>query len=126
MVPHQGLANLLRSFSADVELANQLASPNRTDDLPIKVAIIGFSHNSPIEQWAQNHFSFVKARIEGDYSSANLIQYQPHAENVRLFAALCIGYLLGLYQAEKINDGELARSEAIIPGLIALRNKEIG
>ncbi len=40
--------------------------------------------------------------------------------NVRLFFSLAIGYLLGLYQHERISDDEFKVGELQIPGIIMM------
>ncbi len=114
------LKKLLPVFGREIRMARQLMSPNPEDDLTVKTAIVGFSHHSPTEEWGPNHFAFLRQRLDAEYRPGDLSLYGPSGNNIRLFFALCCGYLLGLYQAEAINDQEFTLAEAQIPGLIAL------
>jgi len=109
------LMQLANSFFRDVELARQLESSNPEDDLVMKTSIVGFSYNSPTQEWDKGHYEFVKARLERDYHDKELAEY---GGNVKLFFALGVGYLLGLYHQGKINDSEFKQAEQQIPGLI--------
>lgn len=125
MRPHEQLENLVIDFARDVQTARSLVSPNSEDELAIKVAIVGFSHNAPTEEWEYGHYAFVKKRLDGDYSFGSLLHYEQNAEKIRLFAALCFGCLLDLYQVDRITDEEFQQCEFQIPGLIALRNESL-
>ena len=112
------LKQLANCFYRDVELAKQLESSNPEDDLAIKTSIIGFSYNSPTQDWDKGHYDFVKSRLDRDYRYEELAEYGENGENVKLFFALGVGYLLGLYQQGKLNDAEFKQAEQQIPGLI--------
>lgn len=114
------LAHLVGNFARDLALASKLESPNFQDDLAIKAAVVGFSYNSPTEDWDKGHFEFVNARLERDFDEKELLEYGDNAENVKLFFALSVGYLLGLYQQDKIGDAEFTEAELQISGLIML------
>ena len=123
---HEQLKGLVRTFHRDMNLAKSVQSPNVEDqDMAIKAAIVGFSYCSPTDEWAREHWLFVQKRLNDDYSSHELEWYGERRENVQLFASLCLGYLLGLYQANKIQDNEFATYEAHIPGIIARHNAEL-
>jgi hypothetical protein len=122
MQVHEQLEGLVSTFEGDIDLAKQLQSPNPVDELPIKVAIVGFSYNSPTDKWALDHYNVLKDRLDGEYSLDNLREYAPTSRKIQLFAALCFGYLLGLYEADKVTDEEFRLAEAQIPGLIALKS----
>ncbi len=66
------------------------------------------------------HYDFVKARLDRDYLDEELAEYGDNAENVKLFFALGLGYLLGLYQQDKVDDDEFKIAEQQLPGLIML------
>jgi hypothetical protein len=119
------LDSLVPTLQRDVALARQLQSPNSEDELAIRVAIVGFSYHASIEQWSVDHYKFLKGRIDPEFALENLADYQPISQNIRLFAALCFGYLLGLYQTYKVTGQELQVLEAQIPGLIALRSNKL-
>lgn len=115
----KALASLVATFNRDVEIARSLKTPNEQDNLPIRVAIIGFSYNSPVTSWGFSHYQFVQRLVEGEYSLGELAFYAPKEEQIQRFAMLCFGYLLGSYEADKLSDHEFALGEALIPGLIA-------
>jgi hypothetical protein len=113
-----GLKTLLDTFYRDIALARTLQSSNPHDDVAIRAAIVGFSYNSPTREWSKMHYEFVMYRLKRDYDDNKLSEYGRNAENVRLFFALSIGYLLGLYQQRTIGDAEFSHAEILIPGLI--------
>lgn len=114
------LERLVETFSRDIELARDLESSNPEDDLTIKAAVVGFSYNSPTQDWAKGHYDFVKARLDRNYPDRELAEYGNNAENLRLFFALGLGYLLGLYEQDKISDDEFKMGEQQLSGLIML------
>jgi hypothetical protein len=116
------LGKLLQDLPKSIAAARALVSPNTIDDLEIKAAIIGFSMNSPTCAWDLNHVEFVKQRLEGGYSADSLKDFGAEAPLIRLFVGLCLGYLLGLYQAEKLTDAEFSVAETQIPGLVLLNS----
>jgi hypothetical protein len=59
-------------------------------------------------------------RIEGDYDAESLEEYGENGTNVKLFFSLAMGYLLGLYQRERISEDEFNVGEQQIPGIIML------
>ena len=115
---YEDLEQLVATFYRDIGLAKDLESSNPEDDLAIKAAVVGFSYNSQTQDWAKRHYEFVKARLERDYRDGELAEYGGNAENVQLFFALGLGYLLGLYQQDKIGDEEFKIGERQLPGLI--------
>lgn len=90
-----------------------------------KAAVVGFSYNSPTKDWAKGHFDFVKMRVERHYHDKELTEYGNNSGNVRLFFALTVGYLLGLYQEDQISDEEFKIAEQQIPGLIMMHLGEL-
>jgi hypothetical protein len=113
---------LFADFHDSVARARQLDGPNLNTDVEIKIAIIGFLINSPEYAWGLNHVSFVRERLEEGYSADNLKEFGGEATSIRLFVGLCLGYLLGLYQAEKVTDAEFSVAEAQIPGIVFLKS----
>jgi hypothetical protein len=116
----EDLQHLVTTFHRDIERARQLEPSNANDDLALKMAVVGFSYNSPATDWGKNHADFVTLRLAQDYSDEELVEYGENSGNVRLFYALCVGFLLGLYQQNKMNDQEFDTAEWQIPGLIML------
>ena len=117
---YENIENLVTCFYRDVEIAKELESGNIEDDLAIKLAIVGFSYNSPIQEWGERHYEYVKARLDKDYHDKELAEYGANSQNVKLFFALGLGYLLGLYQQDQIGDREFGLGETHIPGIIML------
>ena len=114
------LQKLIGTFYRDIHTAKGVITPNAEDNLVIKAAITGFSYNSPVDDWAKGHFEFVKTRIDRDYASEELAEYGNNSENIKLFFALSIGFLLGVYQKGGISDEDFKIAEQQIPGLIML------
>lgn len=114
------LQRLVETFYRDVQIANGVVTPNPEDDIVIKVAITGFSYNSPVDDWARAHFDFVKSRIDRDYTPEELAEYGDNGQNIKLFFALSIGFLLGAYQKGDISDEDFKTAERQIPGIIML------
>ena len=120
MFIYDELEQLVGTFARDIEIARGVESTNQEDNLAIKAAVVGFSYNSHTGEWAKGHYDFVRSRIETDYDSTALNEYGENGENVKLYFALAMGFLLGLYQEEKISDEEFKVGEQQIPGLIML------
>jgi hypothetical protein len=120
MTYHEQLEQLTIDFARDIDIARNVESSNQEDDLAIKAAIVGFSYNSPTSDWAKGHYDFVRSRLDADYSEVQLDEFGENGENVRLFFALAIGFLLGLYQQERVSDDQFKEVEQQIPGLILL------
>jgi len=116
---------LVKEFRHSLSSASQILSPNAEDDTIVKIAIAGFSLSSPIETWARGHFSFLKERLDGDYSTSNLAWYDSAATEIRLFCAFSFGYFLGLYQSDRLTNAEFTMAEELLPGFILLKNEVI-
>lgn len=114
------LENLVNTYDRDIALARNLKSPNSEDNLAIKAAMVGFSYNSSTEEWDLGHFEFVRDRLDKHFAASESVEYGRHGARVRLFAALCLGYLLGLYNKQEINDEEFRVEEVRLPGLIMM------
>ena len=125
MMEKQGLPRefqaLFDGFKRYRESARDLQSPNQDDDEYVRAAIVGFSRHSETEEWARGHFEFIHDYRRGDYSDESLeVLYGDHAGDYALFACLCLGSLLGLFQSGKITDEEFRIAEAQLPGFMAL------
>jgi hypothetical protein len=91
------------------ELAAAIESPNLEDDRLIKIAITGYSYHQAAEAWGRDELEFVSRRrreVEGE---------DPLWVE---FVCLASGYLLGLYQTEKLDEAECALFEAQLPGFM--------
>jgi hypothetical protein len=120
MATYDELEQLVETFTRDIEIAKGVESTNPEDDLAVKAAVVGFSYNSSTGEWAKGHYDFLMRRIEADYDAESLEEYGENGTNVKLFFALAMGYLLGLYQHEKISEDEFKVGEQQIPGIIML------
>jgi hypothetical protein len=116
------LGRLFDEFQHRIAQAKDLELPLSYDDMAIKTAMIGFSISSPRNPWGLIHYNFVEARLEDGYGSENLKEHGDEANSIRLFVGLCLGYLLGLCQDEKLTDVEFAVAEAQIPGFVMLKS----
>ena len=114
------LEQLVTNFFRDIALARGVDSENPEDDLVVKAAVVGFCYNSPIQEWDKGHLEFVKNRLSREFQSDASFDYGENSENVRLFYALALGYLIGLYQQDKIMDAEFEIAERQISGLLML------
>jgi hypothetical protein len=103
---------LLEVFARDLATAKAIATPNVQDTLEIKAAIVGFSYHSKTEDWGRNHLVFVGRHISGASSLEG---------RELIFSCLCFGYLLGLFQANKITEQQFQLAEAQLPGFIMLK-----
>lgn len=117
--------NLMSGFDRFLTMAEALPSPNAEDDIYTRAAIVGFSFHSRTEEWGRNHFELVQKRRANDYSDQNLAWYGTAASRHALFACLSLGFLLGLFQAEKISEEEFDRGEAEIPAFLALHSTQL-
>lgn len=119
---HEQLGALIGTFRRDVSLAEKMQSPNAEDDMATKVAIVGFSYNAPTGEWSHEHYRFLHERLESEYSLRDLEEWGAEPRVLQLFASLCLGLLLGLYQGNRITEEEFRTCETQIGGLIALHN----
>lgn len=116
------LGRLFDDFPAIVAQARQMECPYAGDDMGLRIARIGFSLNAPADSWGSTHVNFVNGRLEEGYSADLLKESGAEADSIRLFVGLCLGYLLGLYQAEMLTDEEFSLAECQIPGLVFLKS----
>jgi len=109
---------LLPRFNTLRTTAEAYASPNPEDDLPVRLAIVGFSFNAPTDSWAYEHFCFVAAYRDRELNAEALAWHEDVADLCLQFSCLAIGYVLGLRQAEKINDTDLLLAESLLPSFL--------
>ena len=103
---------LLKNLARDFRTATDLKTPNAEDSIEIRAAIVGFSYNSLTEQWGRNHYEYVR---EHSSHSAEI------PESERVLHALCLGYLLGMFQADKITEQEFSTAEHQLAGFVLLK-----
>ena len=121
MTTTEQLGKLFEDLQRNVELPRQLES-SVDNDMGMKTAIIGFSSNSPADSWSFDHYTFVEERLKGSYSAENLQEFGAEATAIRLFVGLCLGYLLGMFQAGKLTDTEFSIVEVQIPGSVFMKS----
>ena len=76
------LRSLVGNFARDLGLAKKLTSPNAADDIAIRIAIVGFSYNSPTEQWDLGHYEFIRNRLDEEYDLPELECYGGNYQNI--------------------------------------------
>jgi len=110
----EGLAEferLLRKFGRDFQTAKALVTPNIEDSLEVRSAIVGFSYHAKTEAWGPNHLAYIQRHIS---TISSLAGPELH------FSCLCIGFLLGLFQADKITEQQFRLAETQLGGFIML------
>jgi hypothetical protein len=125
MTPIKQLERLIETFESDAEVAKGLETPNVEDDFATKMAIVGFSYNSSTEEWDIGHLEFLQSIRAREYSDLELTEFGENGRNVELFFSLGIGYLLGLYQENLIDDVAFRVAKIQLSGLIMLHLGEL-
>ena len=110
--PLREFEKLLLVFPRDMASATGLSTPNAQDTLEIRAAIVGFSYHSRTEEWGRNHFEYMERHI----TTASSLELRD-----LIFSCLCLGYLLGLFQADKITEDQFQVAEVQLPGFILLK-----
>ncbi|MCA9197558.1 MAG: hypothetical protein KDA87_08480 [Planctomycetales bacterium] len=110
-------APLLENFRA-IRDSLHAASDRRFD--PIDYARHGFALTSAADTWGINHQRFIAERCAGELSDESLTWHESTAPVWRAFACLALGYLLGLYQTERISDLQFDTADAQLPGFMYL------
>ncbi len=121
----RNLEKLVDAFPRDIGLARQVESPNPEDNLAIKTAIVGFSYKAATQQWSRGHYEFINQQLAAEFDDDRLAEYGENGENVRLFHALALGFLLGFYQQKAIDDQEFQIAQLQIAGLTMLHLPKI-
>jgi hypothetical protein len=122
---NERLKLLVSTFGRDLELARQLESPNSEDDLTVRAAIVGFSYNAPTTDWDISHHDFLRKHLDGHFSLVELQEWTAEPIKLQWFAAIGLGFLLGLYQSDAIDAEKFEACERQIAGLIALHVGEL-
>jgi hypothetical protein len=102
---------LWRNYRQCCAAAAELNSSNAVDDEFIKMAIVGFSFHQRTDEWHSRHYELVKGFLD---------EYDQPDDTVELkkFAMLGHGALLGLYSAGKIDDRVYRLGYILLPGFI--------
>lgn len=118
VIVFEKMNRLLKTFRNDFEIAKKLESPNSEDDLATKTAIVGFSRYALTIDWEFEHYEFVRNRLDLEYPPEVLEELGENSDSIKLFYALTLGTLLGLYRQKQIDDLEFRIGEFGVFGLI--------
>lgn len=110
---NQAFDEMRKLFWIRSKIAKEFVSPNIEDDIYIKHAIIGFSHESKTEQWGIDHYNFLKDRLQSSYPS----RQEEFVPEIGLYS-LILGYILGIHNSKRISDQEFLEAEYFLPGYI--------
>jgi hypothetical protein len=124
--PSELFATLLPRLPRLRALANHMSTPNPEDDLPTRLAIVGFSYSSPTEHWSHGHFQRLHEYRVRELSPEALSGYAAEAPICEEFSCLALGYVLGLREAGKINDTDVFHAECLLPGFLMLKSGQLG
>lgn len=109
---------LLANYSACLECADGLESPNPEDSRFTKMAIVGFSHYEDTSNWQRGHFE-----IASDYLAESESIDLP--EGAKLYSMLALGALLGMHSAGQIDDRVFRVGLALLPGFVFYKGKVV-
>jgi hypothetical protein len=123
--PMQWFQQMLADFAAHVHTAKRIQSPNADDDIYVKLAVVGFSLNRDSHEWCITHFQYIRDNYDAGYSEQVSPLYGPEREAEAMFACLCMGLLLGMHGAGKIDDRVFLWGEMLLPGFILSKGSEI-
>ena len=115
--------SLLDEFPKCLNEAALLHSDNQEDTYPVKLAIVGFSRFSPLNEWSFSEYQIIQTRLVGDL--ANREWFEDCAEAVKLFSCLCLGAMLGKYTEGVINDAGFLLGDAHLAGFNILNDEII-
>lgn len=113
--------SILNHYDRYASVAIKMKTPNPEDDEFIRAAIVGFSQHAPTEEWTHSHYEYILNYRQGDFSDKSFeFLYGEKALKVALFACLCLGALLGMYQIAEISEDEYKIAEGQLPGFMLL------
>ena len=115
--------SLLDEFPERLAEAALLPSDNPEDTYPIKLAIVGFSRFSPLDEWSFSQYQIIQNRLNGDL--ANMKWFEGCAEAVKMFSCLCLGAMLGKYIEGVIDDAGFLLGDAHLAGFNVLNDETI-
>jgi hypothetical protein len=84
------------------------------------LAMVGFSLAGSSELWGAEHVQYLAAQLPPFETSPVT---GGHAD--ARFAALCMGYLLGIRECGRISEQEFWEAGAVLPGFIALHVNDV-
>ena len=122
-VSAQEFETLLKSFCS--KSIREKTSEVLSNEVILQESRSGFIMASPSSMWSGNHTAFIDNRIRGSRSTDEFDEDKFGGPHIVRFKYFCLGYLLGLFQEEKIHDTEFTIAEMQLPGFIALHLKEL-
>lgn len=122
-----GLGKLVDTFANDVAYAEKVEFSDGEEGLLARIAIVGFCYHASPEDWGPGQFAYVADSMANGYSQDDLeLTVLPcPPERLRLFAALGLGYLLGLRQSEMIDEKDFVVGENLLFGYMVQHAKKL-
>jgi hypothetical protein len=103
-----------------------LTTPNPEDDLPVRLAIVGFSFRAPTGDWSYSHFTHLQEYRERELGPDLSDFYGEETDTCIQFSCLAVGYVLGLRHRNGITDTDVFRAECLLPGFLFQRAGHLG
>ena len=109
---------LLDAFPDMIGRARGLRSPKPSDDLFVRLGIVGFQVAAPPEAWEPRHGEVIRDLRRGAYADEELAWYEDAGMAVAAFACLFYGLMLGLDQAGRLDERDRELGQALLPGFV--------
>ena len=106
--------------------AHAYSSPNPEDDLPVRLAIVGFSFRASTSDWSYSHFIHLQQYRNRELGSALSEFYGDETDTCIQFSCLAVGYVLGLRHRNGITDTDVFHAESLLSGFLALHAGLLG
>src|SRR5687768_2388176 len=103
----------------NVKNLSESAGPT-TRPIEDRLAAVGFALAAAPDRWRAEHLEYLASQLP-PFKSGGITGGPATAR----FAALCMGYLLGLRESGRVSEVEFAHAEAVLPGFIALYVNEV-
>lgn len=117
--------SVLDNFPHLLDEAHQLRTTKSDDPLSLKAAVIGFAQFHPIQAWSKANFEYIDGLLNAELSPDTFSPSPECAEGITVFAGLGFGVLLGLFNADLIDNGEAARNEWYLFAFLNVHGQEI-
>ena len=119
-------ASLLPRLQELRSLAHAYSSPNPEDDLPARLAIVGFSFRAPTSEWSYSHFAHLQEYRDRELGPDLSNFYGDETDTCIQFSCLAVGYVLGIRHRNGITDTDVFRAECLLPGFLAQHAGHLG
>lgn len=117
--------DLLEDFPVLIAHADALrTAESEIDPLAIKIAVVGYGLFRPKQEWGKAIFAYVHSFIYEDPPPLAPVEAK-YLEAASVFAALCLGALIGRENAEEIVNEKVARGEFNLVFFIIQRASDI-